>query len=45
MQKMLLDFETIVFELVLLNTRFNWEIILVNGRQYVYKQSQYLRYF
>ena len=36
-QKMFLDFEIIAFELVLLNTRFYWERILVIGRQYVSK--------
>ena len=34
---MFLDFEIIAFELVLLNTRFYWERILVIGRQYVSK--------
>ena len=43
-QKIFLDFETIAFEFVLLNTLFYWERILVIGRQYVNKQSQDLRY-
>ena len=32
-QKIFLDFETILFELVALNTRFYWERILVIGCQ------------
>ena len=39
-QKIFLDFETIAFELVALNTRFYWERIHVIGCQYVNKQSQ-----
>ena len=39
------DFEMIAFELVVLNTRFYWERILVIGCQYVNKQSQGFRYY
>ena len=44
-KKLIFDFEIIPFELVLLNTRFYWERILVIGCQYVKKQSQDYRYY
>ena len=44
-EKVIFDFEIIPFELVLLNTRFYWERILVIGCQYVKKQSQDYRYY
>ena len=43
-QKIFLDFQTIAFELVALNSRFYWENILVIGCQYGKKESQDLRY-
>ena len=43
--KIFLDFETIAFELVALNTHFFWEKILLIGCQYVNKQSEDFRYF
>ena len=43
-QKIFFDSEIKAFELVPLNTRFDWERILVIGCQYVYKQSQDFRY-
>ena len=44
-QKIFFDFETIAFELVALNTRFDWERMLVFGCQYVNKQSEDFRYY
>ena len=44
-EKIFLDFETIAFELVALNTRFYWERIHVIGCQSVNKQSQDFRYY
>ena len=43
-EKIFLDFEKIAFELVVLNTRFYWERILVIKHQYVNKESEDLRY-
>ena len=43
-QKMFFDLEVIAFELVLLNSPFYWEGILVTGCQYVNKQSQDFKY-
>ena len=43
--KIFLYFEVILFELVLLETRFYWERILVIGYQYTNKQSQDFRYY
>ena len=43
--KIFLYFEVILFELVLLETRFYWERILVIGCQYINKQSQDFRYY
>ena len=43
--KIFLYFEVILFELVLLETRFYWERILVIGCQYMNKQSQDFRYY
>ena len=42
--KIFLDFETIAFELVALNTGFYWERILVIACYYVNKQSQDFKY-
>ena len=39
------DLEIIPFELLLLNSRFYWEIILVIGCEDVNKQSQDFRYY
>ena len=39
------DFEIIAFELVVLNTRFDWERILVIACHHVEKQSQDFRYY
>ena len=39
------NFYIIPFEFVALNSRFYWEKIVVNGCQYVNKQSQAFRYF
>ena len=39
--KIFLDFEIIVFELVALDKRFYWERILVIGCRYVNKESQH----
>ena len=39
------DFQKIGFELVALNTRFDWERMLVIGCQYVNKLSEDLRYY
>ena len=44
-QKIFFDFEMKAFELVLLNTRFYWERILVIGCQYLNKQSQDFKYY
>ena len=44
-QKIFLDFQTIAFELVALNSRFYWENILVIGSHYANKESQDFRYF
>ena len=44
-QKIILDFEIISFELVALDTHYNSERILVIGCQYVNKQSQDFRYY
>ena len=43
-EKFFFDFEIIAFELVALNTDFNWERILLIGCQYLNKMSQYFRY-
>ena len=43
--KIFFDLEIIAFELVALNTRFEWERILVIGCQFVRKQSQDFRYY
>ena len=42
--KRFFGFEMIAFEMVVLNTRFYWEKILVIGCQYISKQSQDFRY-
>ena len=39
-EQIFLDFDIIVFELVVLDTSFYWERILVIGCQYLNKQSQ-----
>ena len=39
------DLHIIAFDLVVLNTGFKWERILVIGSQYVNKQSQDFRYY
>ena len=44
-QKIFLDFQTIAFELVALNSRFYWENILVIGCHYANKESEDFRYF
>ena len=44
-QKIFFDFEIIAYELVVLDTRFYWEVILVIWCQYVNKQSQDFRYY
>ena len=44
-QKICSDFEIIAFELVALNIRFDWDITLFIGCQYVNKQSQDFRYY
>ena len=43
--EILFYFEVIPFELVLLNTRFYWERIVVIRSQYVNKMSQDCRYY
>ena len=43
--KIFLDFETIAFQSVALDTRFYWERILVIGGQYVNEESQDFRYY
>ena len=44
-EKIFFDLWIIAFEVVVLNTRFYWEGILVIGCQYVNKQSQNLTYY
>ena len=44
-QEIYFYFEVIAFELVVLNTRFDCERILVIRRQYVNKQSQDFSYY
>ena len=39
-EQIFLDFDIIVFEMVVLDTSFYWERILVIGCQYLNKQSQ-----
>ena len=43
-QKIIFDFAIIAFELVVLDTRFSWERILIMGCQYVNKQPQDIKY-
>ena len=43
-EKVFFEFKIIALELVALDTRFYWEIMLVIGCQYVNKQSQDFRY-
>ena len=44
-ERICFDLEVITFELVVLNSRFYWETILVIMCQYVKKQSQDLMYY
>ena len=44
-EKIFFDLEIVAFELVVLNTRFSWERMLLIGCQYVNKQSQDFIYY